>query len=82
MVLPPAARYVSESKWHPSQVETHHRDGGLTVRFRLSNTVELKSWVLSFGANALVLEPEELRAEIAAELERLLKVYSSVGSRQ
>src|SRR5262249_53481471 len=73
--LPAAARYVKESKWHASEVKTRHRDGSLTLRLRLSNTVEVKSWILSFGASALVLEPESLRTEIAAELERLLEGY-------
>ena len=71
--LPAAARYVQESTWHQSQVLTRQRDGSLLARFRLSSTVEIKSWVLSFGANAVVLEPEALRAEIAAELEQLIK---------
>ena len=73
--LPAAARYVSESRRHESQEETRNRDGSLTVRYRLSNTVEFKSWVLSFGASAIVLEPESLRAEIAAELEKILEAY-------
>jgi predicted DNA-binding transcriptional regulator YafY len=72
---PSAARYVLESKWHDSQVLTSQRDGSLLARFTLSSTVEIKSWVLSFGASAVVLEPEELRAEIAQELEQLLNVY-------
>jgi proteasome accessory factor B len=76
--LPPAARFASEAKWHASQDLTKQRDGSLILRLRLSSTVEFKSWVLSFGANAVVLEPEELRAEIAAELERLLKVYGGM----
>ena len=54
---------------------TKLRDGSLILRLRLSNTVEIKSWILGFGASALVLEPESLRAEIAAELEQLLEVY-------
>jgi predicted DNA-binding transcriptional regulator YafY len=73
--LPAVARYVSEKRWHKSQEETKHRDGSLTVRYRLSNTVEIKSWILGFGANAIVLEPESLREEIAAELEQMLKAY-------
>jgi proteasome accessory factor B len=74
--LPGAARYVCESKWHRSQAETKHRDGSVTVRFRLSNTVEVKSWVLGFGASAIVLEPESLRAEVAVELEGMLAAYA------
>jgi predicted DNA-binding transcriptional regulator YafY len=73
--LPAVARYVSEKRRHKSHEETKHRDGSKTVRYRLSNTVEFKSWVLSFGANAMVLEPESLRDEIAAELEQMLAAY-------
>jgi predicted DNA-binding transcriptional regulator YafY len=43
----------------------------------LSSTVEIKSRVLSYGAAAVVLEPESLRAEIAAELERMLGAYTA-----
>jgi predicted DNA-binding transcriptional regulator YafY len=73
--LPAVARYVQESNWHASQVLTPQRDGSLLARFQLSSTVEIKSWVFSFGANAVVIEPEALRAEIAGELEQLIKVY-------
>ena len=51
------------------------RDGSLLARFQLSSTVEIKSWVLSFGASAVVIEPEELRLAIALELEQLIKNY-------
>jgi predicted DNA-binding transcriptional regulator YafY len=77
--LPPVVRYVLETRWHHSQVLTRQRDGSLLARFRLSSTVEIKSWVLGFGANAVVLEPEELRAEIAQELAQLLEVYRGVS---
>jgi len=73
--LPAAARYILESRWHASQVLTRQRDGSLLARFQLSSTVEIKGWVLSFGGNAVVLEPESLRTEIAAELAQLLKTY-------
>jgi hypothetical protein len=63
--LPPAARFVQESRWHASQVLTQERDGSLLARFTLSTTVEIKSWVLGFGANAVVIEPEELRRDHA-----------------
>jgi predicted DNA-binding transcriptional regulator YafY len=73
--LPAAARYVLESRWHRSQVLTRQRDGSLLARFQLSSTVEIKSWVLGFGGSAVVLEPEELRAEIARELEQMIQFY-------
>ena len=75
--LPAAARFVEEASWHHSQKLTRQRDGSVLARFRLSSTVEIKSWVLSFGASALVVEPESLRAEIAGELEQLTKMYAT-----
>lgn len=36
---------------------------------------DVKKWVLSFGAEAEVLEPAELRNEIIAEIKRLKNTY-------
>ncbi len=75
--LPSAARHVLESSWHASEALTRQRDGSVLARFRLSTTVEIKGWILSFGASAVVLEPAALRAEIAAELDQMAKFYAS-----
>jgi predicted DNA-binding transcriptional regulator YafY len=71
------ARYVAEKQWHPSQQLAPQNDGSLIVDLQLSNTVEVKSWILSFGANAEVLEPDELRRDIADDLEHMLNLYST-----
>jgi proteasome accessory factor B len=75
------ARYVLERKWHPSQKLTKQRDGTLLAEFRLSCTEEIKGWVLSFGGKAIVLEPEELRDEIAREVRALFAAYEADLSR-
>jgi predicted DNA-binding transcriptional regulator YafY len=75
------ARYVLEHKWHPSQKLTKQRDGSLLAEFRLSCTEEIRSWLLSFGSKAMVLEPEELRDEIAREVHALCAAYEAVPSR-
>lgn len=72
---PQAARYVREKTWHASQQLEDQTDGGLVAHFRLSDTREVKSWVLSFGAEAEVLEPIELRKELAADVKRLSRKY-------
>lgn len=72
---PEAARYVEESRWHPSQTLIPQRDGSLLAEFALSATEEVKSWVLSFGSKAEVLEPKELRTEMADELDRARAAY-------
>ena len=35
-------------------------DGSLIAEFRLPDTQEIKRWIMSFGPNAKVLEPQEL----------------------
>ncbi len=79
-ISPTRARYVKEKQWHPSQQITPHGDGSLTIEFRVSATVELKSWLLSFGRDAKVLEPDELRDAIRAELHEMLEAYRAETS--
>ncbi len=72
-----AARYVQEKRMHASQQVELQSDGSAVVEFRLSNTTEVKAWVLSFGAAAEVLEPEELRAEIVADIDSISSKYTA-----
>lgn len=74
------ARYVLESKWHPSQKLSKRRDGGVLAEFRLGNTEEIKRWILGFGAAAEVLEPRELREEIRRELRESVLRYEAIRS--
>ncbi len=70
---PEVARYVSESKWHPSQELTPQADGSLIAEFELGDTEEIKRWVLSFGRNAEVVAPATLRRELAEEAGAMLR---------
>src|SRR5690606_35193890 len=74
-------RYVSESTWHASQRLTQQKDGSLVAEFELSSTVEIKSWILSFGRHAEVLEPDGLREEILQDASALQRIYRKVDSR-
>ena len=78
---PGAARFVAESEWHASQRLTPLPDGGVLAEFRLSSTEGLKRWVLGFGARAEVVEPEDLRREVAKELGAAAAAYSSLDPR-
>ncbi len=75
--LPPVVRFVQEHHWHPSQTLKQERDGSLIAEFRLTALEEIKSWIQSFGANALVLEPETLRQQILGDLSKLQELYES-----
>lgn len=67
------ARYVERRQWHPTQ-EVRSVAGGIEMTIE-TGTVELASWILSFGGKAIVLEPATLREQIAAELREVLSRY-------
>ncbi len=77
-----AGRYVREKRMHHSQRVTSQRDGRLIAEWDVSSTVEVKSFVLSFGAAAEVLEPEGLRREVEAELRAALQPYAAAKAQQ
>ena len=72
---PDRALQVADRSWHPSQKLEAQPDGSVELVLEVGGTTELRDWILSFGAAAEVLEPEPLREEVAAELERALARY-------
>lgn len=69
------APYVSERTWHPSQSFTPLAGGRIELAMEVGGTLEIRSWVLSFGAGAEVLEPDALRLDVARELEAAGRRY-------
>ena len=75
------ASYVEERTWHPSQSLARRPGGSLELTMEVGGTDELRSWILSFGSGAEVLEPERLRAKVARELEEGLRRYQAKAGR-
>lgn len=48
---------------------------GLHVTLRVRQTEDVLNWVLGWGADAVVLEPESLREQIREEIEKMRKRY-------
>ena len=65
---PDQARYIKERKWSPKQEILEQEDGSIVLKMETSGWWDVKRWVLSYGSHAKVLEPEELRKEVAGEL--------------
>jgi len=70
---PELARRVGERTWHPSQKLEHQPGGSLILRFRVNDLREVKRWIMAWGADCRVVEPEELRESIVDELNRMLR---------
>ncbi len=64
---PDVTQRVHETRWHPSQAEELEDDGSLLWRARVSGLLEIRSWILGWGPDAEVLEPDELRAWVAQQ---------------
>lgn len=62
------ADWVAERIWHPTQTLARRRGGALELTMEVGGAAEVRSWVLSFGSGAEVLEPPSLRAEVQREL--------------
>ena len=71
------ARIARERCWHPSQRLENLAADHVRVKFRLSELVEVKSWVLGFGRAARVIAPEELRKIVREEVEVMIRECGS-----
>ncbi len=60
------AGLVTETTWHPTERVTREADGSIVWRARVPGTLEIRRWILQWGAQVEVLAPPELREEIAA----------------
>jgi proteasome accessory factor B len=76
---PAIAARVAEAQWHPSQRVETEPDGSLLWRGRVAGTIEIRLWILSWGAQVEVLEPPDLRADVAATYRAAAARYPEVG---
>lgn len=71
---PKVERFVRRRQWHPSQ-KLKTTKQGLEMTMKVHGTVEVVSWVLSFGDKAELLEPADLREMVAKELRAAAAIY-------
>lgn len=77
------APYIREACWHRSQQLTTEPDGSLLFEVEVNEPREVGWWVLQWGADAEVLEPESLRQELRETAERLAELYTKrLGSNE
>ena len=72
---PTVADRVREREWHESQEMRDLRDGRLELRLRLGALPEIERWVLTWGGDAEVVQPKELRNRLRKTAGTLLKLY-------
>ena len=72
---PDVATRVREATWHPSQRVEVEPDGSLLWRATVAGTIEIRLWILQWGADVEVLEPPALRDDVTDTLARALRRY-------
>jgi len=75
IIDPEIIRIMEETIWHPSQVLEKQKDGSMIMTLRVTDTVDLYSWIMGWGEKIEVLEPKELREEVMQTAKRMVKIY-------
>ena len=70
-----AARLVGERVWHASQRLTREK-AGLVLEMHVGLSPDLRQWILGWGAEAEVLDPSELRQDLARAASAVAGVYT------
>lgn len=72
------SQWMREHQWHPSQKIKEFKDGSLILNMQIGALDAVKRWVMRYGSEAEVLEPQELREMIKYELLATEKMYEDV----
>jgi predicted DNA-binding transcriptional regulator YafY len=66
---------IKETSFHPSQVTELQGDGSLIMKLKVNNTGDFHAWIMSWGKDVEVLEPEALKNEMKDVIRTLADVY-------
>ena len=69
------AKYVAERQWSPDQQFTRGKDGSLMLDMTARSEAEVLAWVLSFGPEAEIIEPDSLREKVIRKIKEMAKNY-------
>jgi predicted DNA-binding transcriptional regulator YafY len=68
---------VGETTWHPTQRLEAQEDGSVVFRATVAGPIEIRLWILSWGDAVEVIEPVELREDVAGTLRRAAERYGT-----
>lgn len=73
-----SAQRVEETLWHPEQKIEELSGGGvrLMLPFDEPTYLELKPWILSWGASAKVIGPKMLKEQVATDIRKMAEMIS------
>ncbi len=69
------SEYILERTWHPTQSIKKCKNGDVILSLTVNHYLELKRWVLSWGDDATILEPENFANDIHETLSKSINKY-------
>ena len=75
---PEAARWVKDEHFHDSQQTEELPDGSLLYEVNVQGTREITRWILGYGGEVEVLEPESVRRAVAEAGRKMAQMYPLV----
>jgi predicted DNA-binding transcriptional regulator YafY len=70
------SRWIRERKWHDTAKPFPLPNGGVELRLWTSGLGEVRRWVMQFGAQAEVIQPDSLRQQIADDVKKMAAAYA------
>jgi predicted DNA-binding transcriptional regulator YafY len=70
-----AAKHVKERIWSHDQTIKEKQGDKIELTFTAASYVESLSWILSYGHEARVLEPDWFVEDIQEEVKKMYKLY-------
>ena len=70
------SKAIMATSFHSSQMAEMQPDGSLIMTLNVYNTGDFQAWVLGWGRDVEVLEPEGLREQVARDIQMLNELYS------
>ncbi|MFZ4534902.1 helix-turn-helix transcriptional regulator [Propionivibrio sp.] len=74
---PERSRWVASERWHPQQKGSFLEDGHYELTLPYSNDPELLMDILKYGADCMVMAPDDLKTRVSDEIGKMAKVYAT-----
>jgi predicted DNA-binding transcriptional regulator YafY len=74
---PQLSRPILEALWNPFLSIVTQKDGSSIITLKANLTADLRAWILGWGDEVEVLEPEVLRKSIITTLDSTRRIYKS-----
>ncbi|WP_300463661.1 WYL domain-containing protein [Desulfobacula sp.] len=70
-----AAKHVKERIWSHDQIIKEKKDDKIELTFTATSYIETVSWILSYGHEARILEPDWFVEDMQAEIKKMHELY-------